>query len=131
MQRSGPLTSLGRLCIHELFERSWRRPISSSPSPSARGERLAQPRHVGQQQLGRQLDLAALGAQDLGDPRLQRPEVDPVRRVLERGERQPALARAEQVAVGAGAQLQVEQALGPDARGDGVEQLLRVAALER
>ena len=34
VQRSGPLTSSSRLCIQELFERSWRRPTSTSSSRS-------------------------------------------------------------------------------------------------
>ena len=89
VQRSGPETSSSRLCIHELFERSWRRPTSTSPSASrAPRQRGAQPRDVGDDRGGRELDPAARRAQHLGQPRLQRAEVDAVRRGLEVGERQ-------------------------------------------
>ena len=49
-------------------------------------------------------------------PRLERPEVDAVRAALEHVERQPVRVGAEAVAVGAGAQHEVEQPLGAAAR---------------
>ena len=58
----------------------------------------------------------------------QRAEVDAVRRGLEPRERQPVGVGAEAVAVGAGAQHAVEHPLGPGARLERGEQLVRVAA---
>ena len=80
-------------------------------------ERRPQARHILGDRLGRQLDLAAGGAQDLRDTRLERAEVDAVRRGLEVGQRQ---------VVGAGAQRQVEQALGAAASVEHVGDGLRV-----
>ena len=60
-------------------------------------------------------------AQHLGHARLERPEVDPVRRGLEVGERQR---------VGPGAQQEVEDPLGPDARRHLGEQLLGLATVD-
>ena len=85
------------------------------------GQRLVQARDVGDQHRGRELDLAARGAQHLGHARRQRAEVDAVRRRLEIGQRQP---------VGAAAQQQVEDPLGPDPRRDLGQELLGVAAVD-
>ena len=73
-------------------------------------ERRAQPVDVGDDRLGRQLDLPGRRAQHLGDPRLERAEVD----------RRAGSARASRLAVrarrsrpvGAGAQEEVERAVG-------------------
>ena len=95
VQRAFPRTSTGRLCIHELFERRSRRPMSSicssegAGSPSAVDEAAA----VGEQRLRRELDLPARRPQDLGQARLERAEVDAVRRRLEVGEREAGRAR--------------------------------------
>ena len=83
VQRSLPRTRFGTLCIQELLERSWRRPISTMPPLRWRASAASQPVDVGDDRLRRQLDLAARGAQHLGDARLERPEVDAVRRRLE------------------------------------------------
>ena len=102
VQGSSPFISAGTLCIHELFERNSRRPISTI---AGRGTRhaLAQAIEVGDDWLWRQLDLARRRAQDLRDARLQRPQVQPIGIVLDSCERQSAWLRAEGVAIGAGA----------------------------
>ena len=58
------------------------------PAVGAARERGAQPLDVGDDLRRRQLDLAARRAQDLRQARLERAEVDPVRRGLEVGERE-------------------------------------------
>ena len=63
--------------------------------PFGAAERRAQPRHVGHDRLGRQLDPARRRAQHLGQARLQRAEVDAVRARLEARERQPVGVVAE------------------------------------
>ena len=94
VQRSLPFTSTFRLCIQELFERSSRRPISTI-EPLRGDEPLAQPLDVGDDLGGRELDLARRRAQHLGDARLERPEVDSVRALLELLERQARRSRSK------------------------------------
>ena len=67
--------------------------------PLAR-ERVAQAVDVGDDRLGRQLDLPGRRAQHLRQPRRERAEVDPVRVLLEHVEREPVRIRPEPVAVG-------------------------------
>ena len=86
VQRSLPFTSAGRLCIHELFERSWRRPISTRSPFRSRSSAGAQPLRSATIALGRELDLAGRRAQHLGQARLVRAEVHAVRVALERVE---------------------------------------------
>ena len=82
VQRSLPLTSTFRLCIQELFERSSRRPIRTIEP--LRGTSRSRSRvDVGDDLGRRELDPARRRPQDLGDARLERPEIDPVRALLE------------------------------------------------
>ena len=87
----------------------------------------AQPLDVGHDRLGRQLHAPAGRTQDVGDARLQRPQVDPVRRRLQASQREPVGIHAEAVAVGTAAQHQVEQPLGTAAGRQRRHQLGRVA----
>ena len=63
-------------------------------------QRVPQPRCVGDQLWRCQLDQTRWGAQQLGQPRLQRPQVYPVRCRLEPRQCQAFRPGAERVAVG-------------------------------
>ena len=97
-------------------------PDEHEPAVRRADERGAQPRDVGDDRLGRELDPAARGAQRVRQPRLERAEVDAVRRRLEVGERE---------VVGPGAQQQVEQPLRAAPRLDLGEQRVGVAPVQR
>ena len=77
VQRSLPFTSGGRLCIQELFERSWRRPISTIPPSAGAPSAACRRGDVGDDRLGRELDLAARRAQRVGQARLSGPRSMP------------------------------------------------------
>ena len=91
------------------------RPAASSAAAS-RGD-------VGDERLGRELDHPGRGAQHLGQPRLQRAEVDAVRVRLQTSSESPSGSRRS-LAVGAGAEHDVEQALGPAPRRERRDQLV-------
>ena len=100
--------------------------------PRGRGvERLPQPGHVLDDRLGRQLDHARRRAQHVGQPGLERPHVDAVGVRQQHVEREPAGVGAEPVAVGPGAQHQVDEALGPGALAQQCEDLVGLAARDR
>ena len=78
VQRSLPLTSAGRLCIQELLERSWRRPIStrcpfdgSAAASSASRRGMSATISAGASSI-----LPDGGAQHLGEPLAHRAHVD-------------------------------------------------------
>ncbi len=62
---------------------------------------------------------------------MQRAEIDAVGVVDEHVEGQPVGDRAESVSVGSGPQHEVEDALGPGAGGERLEDLVGVATVER
>ena len=89
------------MCIHELFERSWRRPISTIPPLRSRAiaaRRRSTSATIGS---GASSTLPDARAQHVGQARLERPEVDAVRVLLEHVEREAVRVGAEPVAVGA------------------------------
>ena len=110
---SGPCPSRApaTLCIHELFERRWRRLISTRSS-AGRSSRAASRGRSAVMYVGREHDLAVGRLQHLGEPRHHRAEVDAVRRGLHLVEVEPVGILAVAVTARAGAQRQVEQALG-------------------
>ena len=111
-----PPRAFGMLCIQELFERSWRRPTSTMPPLRLRASAARRRSTSATIGSGASSIRAARRAQHLRQPRLQRAQVDAVRAASSCVERQAVRVGAEAVAVGAGAQHEVEQALGP-ARG--------------
>ena len=78
-----------------------------------------------------ELDSPARSAEDARQPRLERAEVDPVRRFLEDAEGEPSRPGAEGIPVGAAAEVDVEEPLLPRARLEGGEQLVRIPARDR
>ena len=121
VQRCLPLTSIGRLCIHELLERRSRRPTRTMPPLTGSASASCRRATSATSSSGASSILPLGGAQHLGQARLQRAEVDAVRRRLELGQRQP---------VGPAAQQQVEDPLGAHPRRDLGQQLLGVAAVD-
>ena len=107
------LTKAGRLCIQELLERSWRRPISTmSPLrwvPSSASRRGTSATTCS----GASSILPDGGAQYLGDARSHRAEVEPVWVRLEALEGEPVGVGAEPVAEGPDAQHEVDRRSGP------------------
>ena len=97
----GAAPRAGTLCIQLLLERRWRRPMRTKPSAPRPSERAAAGRRrpAGR----RQFDLARRGAQDLGEPGLQRAEVDAVRGVLEASRVRPSGWRRSRRRTGRGA----------------------------
>ena len=86
----------GRGCAStSCSERSWRRPDEHDAAVGAPARARARSRaDVGHDRLGGASSTLPLGVRsDLRQPRLERAEVDAVRRRLERGERRPARAR--------------------------------------
>jgi hypothetical protein len=59
----------------------------------------AQARQVAAHRVGREIDEPALGVDHLAKARHERPEIDAVRRLAHRGEREPVGPPAEAVAV--------------------------------
>ena len=115
VQRGLPFTSTSTLCIHELFERRSRRPTSTNVRSSGRSSDRPQPGDVGEDRLGGQLDLPAgvrstSGSRGSSGPRSTPWGCGSTSRAVEGSGRRAV--RAEPVAVGAGAQHEVEQALG-------------------
>ncbi|CAM5657113.1 hypothetical protein SGLAM104S_03885 [Streptomyces glaucescens] len=100
-------------------------------SGGALGHGPLQPGQVAGDRAGQQLHLAGAGPQRLRQARTQRPEVDAVRVGEQFLQRQPVLAGAEAVAVGAEAQHQVEPSLGAALAGELRGQFTRVAAVHR
>ena len=131
VQRGLPFTSTDTLCIQELLERRSRRPISTkgwSRRPSRPSWRRCD---VGEDQLRGQGDHAVGRAQHVGQARLEGAEVDAVRVGQEHVEGRAVGVGAEPLAVGAGAQQEVEDALRAPAGRQHGEDLVHVAAVDR
>ena len=103
-------------------------PFACSATPF--GERRAQTSDIVDQRFGCELDHARRRAQALGDARLERAEIDPVRVVEEHLQRQAVGIGAEPVAVMSGAKHEVEQPLGAATRRECREQLVGVAPFD-
>ena len=128
MQRSLPFTSAGRLCIHELFERSCRRPISTKPPFRSRAAAARSRSMSPTIASGASSTLPDAVRSTSGSRGSSGAEVHAVRVLLEHVEGQPLGVGAEAVAVGAHAQQEVEHALGAAARLELREQLAGIAA---
>ncbi len=121
VQRSGPETSRGRLCIHELLERSWRRPISTSASGSCSRPSASRSRGTSATIGSGASSIRPDGVRSTSGSRgASGPRSIAVRRRLEVGERE---------VVGPAAQQDVEQPLRAGARRDRGQHRLDVDAL--
>ena len=85
-------------------------------------EPLAHPREVDGEDVGYELDAPGLRLQPLGQARLERPEVDAMRRGLEPPEREAVRERVPAWTVGAEPEAEVEQQLGAEDSQRGVEE---------
>ena len=121
VQRCLPLTSIGRLCIHELFERRSRRPTRTMP-PSAGSASASCSRATSATSGAGASSILPLGVRRTSGTRgSSGPRSIPC----------GAASRSASVsAYGPAAQQQVEDPLGPDARLDLGQQLLGVAAVD-
>ena len=119
-----PSRAASRLCIQELFERSWRRPIEHEPPlRAARRARRAGAARRPRSAPARARPCPSACAAPRAARGSQRAEVDAVRRRLER--------RAERRGrTGPARSMQVEQPLGPAPRLERGEHLLGVAPVE-
>ena len=128
VQRSRPVMSDGTLCIHELFERTWRRLTRTRPRSAS--ESAARRRGTSATMYsGRQLDAARRRADHLVEARHHRAEVDAVGLGDDLLEREAVRVVAVALAPGPRTDLEVEQPVGTAAgrRGD---DLGRVSALD-
>jgi hypothetical protein len=94
--------------MKELLQRRSRRPGARPGHAGAQAGQILRDRGRGQ------LDHPALGMDHLLEPRLERPQIDPVRRRLDLGEREPVRPPPEAVAVRPDAQQHVHEPLRPD-----------------
>src|SRR5262249_58601092 len=88
-----------RQVVHERVAAAQVAPADEQQVVRRRTEPGAQAVEVVDDRRWRQLDDAALGVDDLAQPRLQRPEIDTVRGLLHGGGRQPARLTAESVSM--------------------------------
>ena len=129
VQRGLPFTSTGRLCIHELFERRWRRPTSTSAVVEVAVEHALRRRATSASTGSGASSIIPLGVRSTSGRRgSSAPRSMPCGEQLV--ERQAARG-AEALAVGTGAQHEVEEALGTGARRERGEDLVGVAAVDR
>src|SRR5437879_6140767 len=92
---------------------------------------VAQSRHIRQQRLRRQLNLTCWCAQDLGDTRLERPQIKAVRLTLQTRQREPARPRTEAITVWPDTQKKIQQTLRPSPRSKSRQQFGGIMPCDR
>ena len=117
--------------VHPRVERSLLAPPDEQHVRQLGVDEGGEPLALAEEEGMAELDSPARSAEDAGQPRLERAEVDPVRRFLEDAEGEPSRPGAEGVPVGAAAEVDVEEPLLPGARLERGEQLVRIPARDR
>ena len=115
MHRPLPPVSVGQV-VHPGVERSLLAPPNEQHLRRLGLDEGGEPLALAQEERMAELDHPARRPEHAGQAGLERPEVDPVRSVLEGGEGQPSRPGAERVAVGAAAEVDVEEPLLAGAR---------------